>query len=84
MAKAKRPCNRLQFLPHKHLGFYHKTRKKILYPSLPSAICNLSSSTDELPVPKPTVTLPEPLTKSSESSCDSEFQDEPNTTIHTR
>ena len=59
-------------------GFYQKTRKKILYPSLPFAIRPVAHS-DELSVPKPPVTLPEPLAKSLESSCDTEFQDEPNT-----
>ena len=60
-------------------GFHQKTRKKILYPSLLSAICPVAHS-DELPLPKPPVTLPEPLAKSSERSCDSEFQDEPSIT----
>ena len=48
-------------------GFHHKTRKKILYPSLPSAIRPVAHS-DALPVPKPPVTLLEPLAESSKRS----------------
>ena len=59
-------------------GFRHKTRKKILYPSLPSAICPVAHS-DQLPVPKPLVMLPKTSAESSQSSCNSEFEDEPNT-----
>ena len=59
-------------------GFHHKTRKKILHPILPSAIRPVAHS-DELPVPKSPVTLPEQPKESSESCCDSEFNDEPNT-----
>ena len=56
-------------------GYNHKARKKIVYPSLPSAIRPVEHS-DELPVPIPPETLPEPMAESSESSCDSEFQDD--------
>ena len=59
-------------------GFRHKTRKKILYPSLPSAIRPVAHS-DQLPVPKPPVTLPKTSAESSQSSCNSEFEDESNT-----
>ena len=59
-------------------GFRHKTRKKILYPSLPSAIRPVAHS-DQLPVPKPPVTLSETSAESSQSSCNSEFEDEPST-----
>ena len=46
-------------------GFHHKTRKKILYLSLPSVIRPVTHS-DELPGPKPPVTLPEPPEESAE------------------
>ena len=46
-------------------GYNHKTRKKIVYPSLPSAIRPVEHS-DELPVPIPPETLPEPMAESSE------------------
>ena len=59
-------------------GFCHKTRKKILFPSLPSAIRPVAHS-DQLPMPKPPVTLPETSAESSQSSSSSEFEDEPNT-----
>ena len=55
-------------------GFRHKTRKKILYPSLSSAIRPVAHS-DQLPVPKPPVTLPETFVESSQSSCNSAFED---------
>ena len=60
------------------LGFRHKTRKKIQYPCLQSAIRLLAHS-DQLPVLKPPVTLPETSAESSQSSCNSEFEDKPNT-----
>ena len=39
--------------------FHYKTRKKISYPKLPSAIRPVAHS-DELPKSKPPITLPEP------------------------
>ena len=59
-------------------GFHHKTRKKILYPNLPSVIRPVAHS-NEIPVPKPTVKLPQPPEESSESCCNSEFDNEPKT-----
>ena len=53
-------------------GYNHIARKKIVYPSLPSTIRPVEHS-DELSVPIPPETLPEPMAESSESSCDSEF-----------
>ena len=50
-------------------GFRHKTRKKIVYPSLPSAIRPVAHS-DQLPVPNLPVTFPETSAKSLQSSCD--------------
>ena len=74
MARAKKSCKELLFLSHRH----SKIRKKILYPSLPSAIHPVAHS-DQLPVSKLPVKLPETSAESSQSSCNSEFEDEPNT-----
>ena len=62
--------------------FRLKTRKKILYPSLPFAIRPVAHS-DQLPVPKPPVTLPETSAESSQSSCNNELQTNQTLTFHT-
>ena len=59
-------------------GFRDKTKKKILYPSLPSANRPVAHS-DQLPVPKPPVMLSKNSAESSQSFCNSEFEDEPST-----
>ena len=66
------------FLRVRRINIEIKIKNKKNKKSLPSAIRPVAHS-DQLPVPKPPVTLPETSAESSQSSCISKFEDEPNT-----
>ena len=55
-------------------NFFLQNQKNILYPSLSSAIRPVVYP-NELPIPKPPVTLLEPQEGSTENSCVIEFED---------